>query len=100
MTETQQKLRQADYQAEVQRQLIKRADLTKTELQLLPETTPTYESVGRMFVKQDMVKTLEQIDRRVSQHQEKIASLEVRFLFFFFFKFFSNQKFFRRTRHI
>lgn len=77
MIETQQKLRQADYQAEVQRQLIKRTELTKTELQTLPETTPTYESVGRMFVKQNMAKTMEQLDRRIVQHQEKIASLDV-----------------------
>lgn len=77
MIETQQKLRQADYQAEVQRQLIKRAELTKTELQSLPQETPTYESVGRMFVKQDMARTMQQIDQRISQHQEKIASLEV-----------------------
>jgi len=76
MVETTQKLRQADYQAEVQRQLIKRAELTKSELQTLPEKTPTYESVGRMFIKQDMTRTLEQVDRRIAQHREKIASLE------------------------
>lgn len=75
--DAQQKLRTADLQAELQKQLIRRCDLTKQELVSMPSTVPTYQSVGRMFIKQTMDDTLKQLDEKVSHAEEKIKTLEV-----------------------
>lgn len=48
MIDTQQKLRLSDYQIEVQKQIIRKAELTKEELKQQNPDTPTYQGVGRM----------------------------------------------------
>lgn len=75
--DAQQKLRTADIQAELQKQLIRRCDLTKQELLSMPTTVPTYQSVGRMFIKQNMDDTLTQLDEKIVTAEEKIKTLEV-----------------------
>ena len=50
MVETQQKMKLSDLQIENLKRTITHAGLTEQEIAALPEQTPVYESVGRMFI--------------------------------------------------
>ena len=50
MLETQQKMKLSDLQIENLKRTMTHAGLTEQEIAGLPEETPVYESVGRMFI--------------------------------------------------
>jgi hypothetical protein len=48
MIESKQRLRQGELITDAQKSQIRVAEITKQELVSLPETTPTYQAIGRM----------------------------------------------------
>jgi len=76
MVETQQKMKLSDLQIENLKRTITHSQLTAQEIGSLPDQTPVYESVGRMFLlstKEDIDKML---DRKQDTCKEKIKNLE------------------------
>ena len=76
MVETQQKMKLSDLQIENLKRTITHSQLTAQEIGSLPDQTPVYESVGRMFLlstKDDIDKML---DRKQDTCKEKIKNLE------------------------
>jgi len=59
------------------RQRTRRAELAKLELEKLPAQVPTYESVGRMFVRQSRDDALAQIDQQFRAASDEVRSCEV-----------------------
>ncbi|KAM3926042.1 prefoldin subunit 1 [Leptodactylus fuscus] len=81
--DTQQKVKLADLQIEQLNRTKKHAHLTDTEVKNLPDETPMYESVGRMFVRQTKEKIHSQLlnkqkiaDDKISEIEQKKAYLE------------------------
>uniref|UniRef100_A0A915KQV5 Prefoldin subunit 1 n=1 Tax=Romanomermis culicivorax TaxID=13658 RepID=A0A915KQV5_ROMCU len=74
--EAMQKLRAADVQVDFHRQIAKRCELTKQELASLPADSVTYDSVGRMFVKQSVSDALKHLDDKYKAAEEKTLTLE------------------------
>ena len=76
MVETQQRMKVSDLQIENLKRTITHSQLTAQEIDSLPDQTPVYESVGRMFLlssKEDIDKML---DRKQDTCKEKIKNLE------------------------
>ncbi|XP_018392185.1 PREDICTED: prefoldin subunit 1 [Cyphomyrmex costatus] len=76
MVDTKQKLKLADIQIEKLRRTKHRAELTTKEISSLPEDTRMYESVGRMFLLDNMNNIKENLDSRTKTSDEKIKTLE------------------------
>ncbi|KAL7307210.1 hypothetical protein TKK_0000933 [Trichogramma kaykai] len=72
---TRQRLKVADMQIENINRHNLRVSLTRSELKQLPENTKTYESVGRMFLLQDMNTIMEDLDKRTKLADGKIKAL-------------------------
>ena len=76
MVETQQRMKVSDLQIENLKRTITHSQLTAQEIGSLPDQTPVYESVGRMFLlstKDDIDKML---DRKQDTCKDKIKNLE------------------------
>ena len=76
MVDTSQKLKLADVQIESLRRTKQRAELTSKEVTSLPPNTKTYESVGRMFLLDDIESIKEGLETRTKNAEEKIKTLE------------------------
>ncbi|KAG5309705.1 PFD1 protein, partial [Pseudoatta argentina] len=76
MVDTKQKLKLADIQIEKLRRTKQRAELTTKEISSLPKDTRMYESVGRMFLLDNMNNIKENLDSRIKTSDEKIKTLE------------------------
>ncbi|XP_012269356.2 prefoldin subunit 1 [Athalia rosae] len=79
--DTTQKLRLADVQIESLKRTKQHADLTVKEVASLPPNTKTYESVGRMFLLDDVATIKEGLEKRMKNADEKIKTLENNKLF-------------------
>ncbi|KAK0174626.1 hypothetical protein PV327_010382 [Microctonus hyperodae] len=76
MIDTTQKLKLADIQIDSLKRSKQRAELTITEIAGLDNKTKTYESVGRMFLLDDIASIKSGLESRMKTADEKIASLE------------------------
>ncbi|XP_015124264.1 prefoldin subunit 1 [Diachasma alloeum] len=76
MVDTTQKLRLADIQIESLKRMKQHAELTIKEIVTLPNTTKTYESVGRMFLLDDIDSIKKGLQSRMKNADEKITTLE------------------------
>ncbi|XP_033207368.1 prefoldin subunit 1 [Belonocnema kinseyi] len=76
MIDTSQKLKLADVQIDSLKRTKQRADLTTKEITSLPPNTKTYESVGRMFLLDDIVSIKDGLEKRTKNAEEKIKTLE------------------------
>ncbi|XP_068129040.1 prefoldin subunit 1 [Hyperolius riggenbachi] len=74
--DTQQKVKLADLQIEQLNRTKKHAQLTSVEIKSLPEKTPMYEGVGRMFVLQSKENIENQLVNKQKVANEKISELE------------------------
>ncbi|XP_014218921.1 prefoldin subunit 1 [Copidosoma floridanum] len=74
--DTRQKLKLADIQIESLKRSKQRAELTQIELRSLPDKTKIYESVGRMFLLQDIGTIKTEMNKRTKTADSKIKSLE------------------------
>ncbi|XP_073429814.1 prefoldin subunit 1 isoform X2 [Dendrobates tinctorius] len=74
--DTQQKVKLADLQIEQLNRTKKHAHLTDTEIKNLPDETPMYEGVGRMFVLQPKEKISCQLLNKQKIADDKIAEIE------------------------
>lgn len=70
------KLKLADVQIESLKRTKQRAELTTKEIVLLPPSTRTYESVGRMFLLDDINNIKVSLDKRIVNADEKIKVLD------------------------
>jgi prefoldin subunit 1 len=50
-------------------------ELTKTELEKLPDTANCYRSIGKMFLKSDKAGVMEHLDRRMEDQKKKEADM-------------------------
>ncbi|KZC14574.1 PREDICTED: prefoldin subunit 1 [Dufourea novaeangliae] len=76
MVDTTQKLQLADMQIEKLRRSKLFAELTVREITSYPKNTKTYESVGRMFLLDDIENIKSGLDKRMSTADEKMKTLE------------------------
>jgi len=76
MIETTQRVKIAEGQIMQLRRNIAHAKLTDQELASLPTDTPTYESVGRMFVLQPVSDIRKELAEKLRGNEEKIKSIE------------------------
>jgi len=76
MVDTKQKLKLADMQIEKLRRTKQRAELTTKEIASLPEDTRMYESVGRMFLLDNMNNIKDGLEGRIKLSDDKIRLLE------------------------
>nr|XP_057943873.1 prefoldin subunit 1 isoform X2 [Doryrhamphus excisus] len=76
MIDTQQKVKLADLQIEQLTRVQKHANLTHTEIKTLPDNTPLYEGVGRMFILQSKEDIARQLKDKQKSAEEKIKELE------------------------
>ncbi|XP_061754943.1 prefoldin subunit 1 isoform X2 [Nerophis ophidion] len=76
MIDTQQKVKLADLQIEQLTRVQKHANLTHTEISTLPNDTPMYEGVGRMFILQSKDDIAHQLKDKQKTADEKIKELE------------------------
>lgn len=76
MVDTTQKLRLADIQIDSLKRTKQHAELTIKEIATLPNTTKTYESVGRMFLLDDIATIKTGLQSRMKNADEKITTLE------------------------
>lgn len=74
--DTRQNLKLADIQIESLKRVKQRNELTQIELRSLPDKTKTYESVGRMFLLQDLSTIKTNLNKRTKTADEKIKTLE------------------------
>lgn len=74
--DTRQKLKLADIQIESLKRSKQRAELTLVELKTLPEKTRTFESVGRMFLLQDIDTINQDLNKRTKFAEDKIKTLD------------------------
>ncbi|XP_072001914.1 prefoldin subunit 1 isoform X2 [Engystomops pustulosus] len=74
--DTQQKVKLADIQIEQLNRTKKHANLTDAEIKSLPDETPIYESVGRMFLLQNKEKIHSQLLNKQKIADDKITELE------------------------
>ena len=75
VVDTRQKLKLADMQIEKLRQTKQRAELTKREISRFPEDTRLYESIGRMFLLDDVNNIKQGLDTKMTTSDEKIKTL-------------------------
>ncbi|XP_076169332.1 prefoldin subunit 1 [Ptiloglossa arizonensis] len=76
MIDTTQKLKLADIQIEKLRRSKQRAELTVKEITSYPENTKTYESVGRMFLLDDIENIKTGLEKQMKSADEKVKTLE------------------------
>lgn len=76
VVDTLHKLKLADVQIESLKRTKQRAELTTKEIVLLPPSTRTYESVGRMFLLDDINNIKVSLDKRIVNADEKIKVLD------------------------
>ncbi|KOX78965.1 Prefoldin subunit 1 [Melipona quadrifasciata] len=76
MIDTTQKLKLADLQIEKLKRSKNFAELTMKEITSYPKDTKTYESVGRMFLLDDMDSIKAGLDKRMKNADEKVKTLE------------------------
>ncbi|XP_014467670.1 PREDICTED: prefoldin subunit 1 [Dinoponera quadriceps] len=76
MVDTSQKLKLADIQIDKLKRTKQRAELTMKEINCLPENTRIYESVGRMFLLDDISSIKIMLDNRMKTSDEKVKKLE------------------------
>ena len=76
MIDTTQKLKLADLQIEKLKRTKQRAELTVKEISSYPKNTKTYESVGRMFLLDDIDNIKAELDKRMKNADEKVKTLE------------------------
>lgn len=74
--DTTQKLKLADVQIDSLKRSKQHAELTVKEVTSLPANTKTYESVGRMFILDDIATIKKGLDKRMKSADEKIKTLE------------------------
>ncbi|XP_069810286.1 prefoldin subunit 1 [Dendropsophus ebraccatus] len=74
--DTQQKVKLADLQIEQLNRTKKHAQLTDSEIKSLPDDTPMYEGMGRMFILQTKVKIHSQLLNKQKIADDKIADIE------------------------
>lgn len=74
--DTRQKLKLSDVQIEGLRRSKQRSELTLIEIRTLPKETKTFESVGRMFLVQDVDTIRTDLNKRMKAADEKIKTLE------------------------
>ncbi|XP_001603823.1 prefoldin subunit 1 [Nasonia vitripennis] len=74
--DTRQKLKLSDVQIETLRRIKQRAELTQVEIKTLPVNTRTFESVGRMFLLQDIDTIKTDLEKQTKTADEKIKILE------------------------
>ncbi|XP_078042476.1 prefoldin subunit 1 [Augochlora pura] len=75
MIDTTQKLKLADMQIEKLKRLKLFADLTLKEITSYPENTKTYESVGRMFLLDDVENIKAGLDKQMKTADENMETL-------------------------
>lgn len=76
MVETKQHLKLADVQIDKLRRTKQRAELTVKEISCLPANTRIYESVGRIFLLDDINNIKNMLENRMVTSDEKIKTLE------------------------
>ena len=76
MVETQQRMKVSDLQIENLKRTITHSQLTAQEIGSLPDQTPVYESVGRMFLLSNKDDIDKMLDRKQDTCKEKIKNLE------------------------
>lgn len=76
MMDTKQKLKIQDIQVDSFKKNKHHTQLTLTEIKKLPQTTNTYESVGRMFIKTPHRDVLVNLEKKVKSYDEKIKDIE------------------------
>lgn len=76
MVETTQKLKLADMHIDKLRRIKQLAELTKKEIGCLSEDTKMYESIGRMFLLEDINNIKNTLENRMKTADEKIKTLE------------------------
>ncbi|XP_063974534.1 prefoldin subunit 1 [Diachasmimorpha longicaudata] len=76
MVDTTQKLKLADIQIESLKRTKQHAELTIKEIATLPNATKTYESVGRMFLLDDIDNIKAGLKTRMTTANEKITTFE------------------------
>ncbi|KOC61605.1 Prefoldin subunit 1 [Habropoda laboriosa] len=76
MLDTTQKLKLADIQIEKLKRSKQFAELTIKEITSYPEKTKTYESVGRMFLLDDMESIKTGLEKRMKNFDDKVKTLE------------------------
>lgn len=76
MIDTTQKLKLADVQIDSLRRTKQRAELTIKEMVTLEPSTKTYESVGRMFLLDDIQSIKTDLEKRMKNADEKISTLD------------------------
>ncbi|XP_008550023.1 prefoldin subunit 1 [Microplitis demolitor] len=76
VTDTAQKIKLADLQIDSLKRSKQRSELTIAEVANLPANTKTYESVGRMFLLDDIASIKSGLQTRIKNADEKISTLE------------------------
>lgn len=76
MIDTKQKLKLADVQIEKLTRSKQRAELTAKEITSYPKDVKTYESVGRMFLSDDIENIKAGLEKRMKAADEKVKTLE------------------------
>ncbi|OAD60066.1 Prefoldin subunit 1 [Eufriesea mexicana] len=76
MFDTTQKLKLADLQIDKLKRSKQLAELTMKEVTSYPKNTKTYESVGRMFLLDDMDSIKAGLEKRMKNADEKVKTLE------------------------
>ncbi|XP_043270730.1 prefoldin subunit 1 [Venturia canescens] len=76
MVDTSQKLKFSDIQIESLKRSKQRAELTIKEMATLEPSTRTYESVGRMFLLDDIKSIKADLETRIKTADEKIKTLD------------------------
>ncbi|XP_012282433.1 prefoldin subunit 1 [Orussus abietinus] len=76
LIDTSQKQTLTDLQIDSLQRTMKRAKLTVKEVTTLPPNTRLYESVGRMFLLDDIDNIKEELEKRVANAEKKITTLE------------------------
>ncbi|XP_035228360.1 prefoldin subunit 1-like [Stegodyphus dumicola] len=74
--DTTQKLKLADLQIDSLTKAIQHSELTQKELKSLPENTPMYSGVGRMFVLTSHDDINGMLSKKIQTSQDKIKELE------------------------
>ncbi|XP_011494830.1 PREDICTED: prefoldin subunit 1-like [Ceratosolen solmsi marchali] len=76
LIDTKHKLKLLDLQIDILRRSKQRAELTQIEMRTLPAKTKTFETVGRMFLSQDVDTIKTDLKKRMKMADEKIKTLE------------------------
>lgn len=76
MTDTTKKLKLADLQIDKLKRSKQRAQLTIKEITSLPPDTRTYESIGRMFLFDDIENIKSGLENQMKTADEKVKTLE------------------------